>query len=107
MRNEMPPLPGEEMPGKELPEMGTNEICFPKSALAVSAEAEGGEDSLPEDGEDVTVEVTGKIRIKGDKAYLTPATANGEPVEKAAGAAGVDDEGSELEAMGEKLDSES
>jgi hypothetical protein len=106
MRNEMPPMPGEEMPGSELPTMGSEkEICFPKSALALSGE--GNEETMPEDGETVTIEVSGKVRIEGDKAYLTPETANGEKVmgDKPDEAEPGDDKAS-LEEMAKQLDAE-
>lgn len=84
-------------------EMG-KEICFPKSALALSGE---GEDVLPEDGEEVTVEVAGKIRIAGEMVYLTPETVNGETVgkgeeEKSEG----EDTPASMEEMARQLDQE-
>jgi hypothetical protein len=61
------------------PEMKSNEICVPTSALAMPDEGE--QLTNPEEGDIVTLQVEGKVsRVEGDKAYVTPSSVNGQDV---------------------------
>lgn len=66
----------------DTPEAGAEEIspkhsseqCVPLGALSIDGTA-------PAQGDEVDYTVKGKIaRIEGEKAYVTPATINGEPI---------------------------
>lgn len=56
-----------------------NELCVPVSAISLAGE--DNSDVAPEAGDQVSVTVEGKVsRIEGGQAYVTPETANGEPM---------------------------
>lgn len=57
-----------------------NELCVPTRAVSLAGES--GETVAPEVGDAVSLTVEGKIaRVEGERAYVSPETANGEPVE--------------------------
>jgi hypothetical protein len=86
--------------------MKANEVCVPASALSVPGEGEG-EMTAPEVGDEVSFESGGKVtRIEGDKAYVQVTKANGEDIAAEKKAPSPMEEEGELQAMGEKADSE-
>jgi hypothetical protein len=83
--------------------MKTSELCVPLAALKLPGEA--GE-VAPGVGDEVDISATATVaRIEGDKAWLTLATVNGEPVEAGARKPeSLDDEESAMRADAEKSD---
>jgi hypothetical protein len=64
-----------------------NELCVPLTAVQIDG-------TSPAPGDEVDVAVKGTVhRVEGDRVYVVPATANGEPVEPAAAEEPEGDEG--------------
>lgn len=88
----MNPFPGEdEMMASRMAEpappapaaLATREICVPDSALAIADESQ--QPVSPEDGDDVSLNITGKVTRRADgHAYIAVKTINGEEVSSAA-----------------------
>ena len=63
--------------------MKSGELCVSAKSLAIQ---DGGESVPPAVGDTVSFTVEGKVsRIEGGEVYVTPMTANGEPLEDAKG----------------------
>ena len=61
--------------------MHKNELCVPATALANTAE--DGAQMSPEPGDPVEVTISGTVtRSEGGNVYLTPKSANGQPIEE-------------------------
>lgn len=88
----MNPYPGEdELMADRLAEptepapaaLATREICVPDSALAIADESQQA--VSPEDGDDVSLNITGKVtRREGGHAYIAVKSINGEEVSSGA-----------------------
>lgn len=74
--------------------MGNNELCVP--AAAVAASDENGGAVPPGVGDEVEFTVRGNVtRAEGDKVYVTPTSANGEPIAAMGGHEGMEGESDE------------
>ena len=61
--------------------MTNNELCVPTSSVAAHGDDESQEAVEPAVGDTVEVTVSGKVsRVENGQVYLTPDTANGEPI---------------------------
>ncbi len=59
--------------------MNNSEVCIPVSALA--AQGEDGATMAPAQGDPVSVQLEGTVsRIEGENVYITPQSANGQPL---------------------------
>lgn len=77
--------------GGEMPSMPSAEICVPLSALAISGDGE--EAVAPEPGDQVAVQIEGKVsRVEGNCVFIKAETANGEPMAQMAEGDGMGEE---------------